>query len=645
MADHSPHAGYVSGLYTDFRGRLVFYAAYEAQGGVVAVALASEGPMRTVGDMTFLDGVTLAGIGPVGTLAAKLVVDTDLRPQDLLKQRASAHAAWVLGFVEPADGDVDVLPSELRCERWHAFRVRAGAGVFAAWSVSFRTLAPGEEPGSPTLRTIDRIVSRWPVLARVLQDREATLPVELLDVGDDELAGAVVDHLLGRPDTDFWVRDRAVAFLLSLEGVVERREVNVAEMIGLAGRMPVLFHPGPPCDLLGFDGAAALLGEMERRHLAPEDISSLFASFAEDWTEAPVRTVASDRPATESSEDACDLLAEHVAAMTRRFGVPAWLEFAAPDFGELPARTADSLVLSMVLAIGEGDGSATRAMAELFLRDVDLQRLLRSLRISRTASSPPAGMAHVAEVERNFRDAEAAGEFAGRVAPRLRAGGARMIGIDLVDSGFGRDLDLDGIRRGVGADTKPIRPLPPPEAVIMPPMHRSPSPGARAPRLRAAHLVGSVAAGMLVAAAVVGFSRTQGVTGSVPRVDDAVQSRGSGQAPADFTHLSRLVEHRADMVRLAKLNPAPCPGDDEPGRVCGRFGDLTLVVSGRVAARPAIAGYVVEGRHPVEVFAWNAGILRNPSAAWTRHLLQALDDEAGRSPAGMEASALAGGGR
>ena len=64
----------------------------------------------------------------------------------------------------------------------------------------------------------------------------------------------------------------------------------------------------------------------------------------------------------------------------------------------------------------------------------------------------------------------------------------------------------------------------------------------------------------------------------------------------------------------------------------------------RGTVRPAIAGYVVEGRHPAEVFAWNAGAFRNPSEAWTRHLLKALDDEDRRAPAGMEANALGGGG-
>lgn len=105
------YAGYVSGLYTDLQGRLVFYAAFEAQGGVVAVALASEGPMRTVGDMTRLEGATLAGIGPVGMLAAQLVVDTDLKPHGRQKLRASALAARALGYVASAGGP-EVLPPE-----------------------------------------------------------------------------------------------------------------------------------------------------------------------------------------------------------------------------------------------------------------------------------------------------------------------------------------------------------------------------------------------------------------------------------------------------------------------------------------------------------------------------------------------------
>lgn len=647
MTDRSPHAGYASGLYTDLRGRLVFYAAFQAKGGVVAAALVSEGPMRAAGDMTWLPDVKLADVGPVGTLAAKIVVEVDCRPHGTQKQRGSALAAGALGFVENAFVGVDVLPAEMRCERWHAFKARAGAGVFAAWSVSVLEAAPGEEPGSTVLLAVDHIVSRWPLVAKVFADGRSPFPDELLKAGDDDLAEALVDHLVGYPETDFWKRDRAVAFMQSLEGVVECGEVDVAEMVDLAGRMPVQFHPGKSYEIQGFDGAAALLAGMRRRHLAPADISSLFAPFAEDWTMAPIRTVSSfDRADVESAEDACDLIADHVAAMTRRFGVPAWLEFVVPDFGSLPARTADSLVLSVVLALGEARGSVSAPMAELFLRDVDLSRLLRSLRIAPTASSPPAGTAHVAEVERNFRDAEAAGEFAGRVAPCLRTGGARVIGIDLVDSGFGRDLDLDGIRSSVGAlgASGSERPRLRTETYAVPPMHRPRSPGSQAPRIRAGHVAGSILAGILVAAAVVGFSRPHGVATSAQNGETAAPPRASGIAP-DFSRLSKLVERRAEMVRVAKLNPAPCPGDEGLGRICGRFGDLTLVVSDRPAIKPAIAGYVVEGRHPVEVFAWNAGIFRNPSAAWTSHLLQALEEEAGRAAAGMEASALAGDGR
>ena len=643
MVENS-YAGYVSGLYTDLQGRLVYYAAFEAEGGVVAVALASEGPMRTVGDMTCLEGATLAGIGPVGMLAAQLVVDTDLKPHGRQKLRASALAARALGYVASAGGP-EVLPPEMRCERWHAFLARAGAGVFAAWSVSVLSLAQGEEAGSPVLSVLDRIVTRWPVFARVLKDREAPLPAEVLKAGDDRMAEALVDHLFGHEAAALWVRERAVEFVRSLEGIVA--DVEVVDMVDLAGRLPVQFHPRGLSDLQGFDGAAALFGEMSRRHLAPADVCFMFASFAEDWTTAPPRAVPDfGDGGEETAEEACDLIADHLAAMTRRFGVPAWLEFAVPDFGNLPARTADSLVLSVVLALGEAGGSVSAPLAELFLKDIDLARLLRSLRISPTASSPPPGAAHVAEVERNFRDAEAAGEFAGRVAPRLRVGGARRIGIELVDSGFGRDLDLEGIRNGVGArgTASADRPRLRTGTYVVPPMHRPRNPGSQAPRIRARHVAWSILAGILVAAAVVVFSRPQGVTASMETGETAVQTRAAGRSP-DFSHLSRLVERRAEMVRVAKLNPAPCPGDDGPGRICGRFGDLTLVVSERVATKPTIAGYVVEGRHPVEVFAWNAGIFRNPSAAWTSHLLQTLDDEAGRASAGIEASALAGDGR
>ncbi|MFC6048012.1 hypothetical protein ACFPYM_09215, partial [Methylobacterium hispanicum] len=458
MADLSPSAGYVSGLYTDLRGRLVFYAAFDVDGGVVVAALTSEGPMRTVGDWTRLDGVTLDGIGSVGTLAAKLVVETDLMPHGRQKLRASILAARALGFVASARGQ-DVLPPELRCERWRVFEDRAGAGIFAAWSVSVPSLAPDEEPFSPMLGAIDRVVARWPLVARVLADRAAALPVEIVHATDDELAGAIVDGLLTPPGPVPWERDRAVSFVRSLEGVA--LDVDIADMVDLAGRLPVEFHPTCVHDLPGFDGASALFNEMRIRLLAPEDVAPLFAPFASDWTVATPRAgLASSAAGEFTAEDACDLLEAHVHAMTRRFGVPAWLEFVVPDFGDMPARTADSLVLSVVLALGDPPGPASAFMAELFLRDVDLPRLLRALRLSRTAPCPPSTVAHVAEVERNFRDAEAAGEFAGRVAPHLRAGGARRIGIELVDSGFGHDIDLDAIRRevGIGPATTRSRP-------------------------------------------------------------------------------------------------------------------------------------------------------------------------------------------
>lgn len=244
--------------------------------------------------------------------------------------------------------------------------------------------------------------------------------------------------------------------------------------------------------------------------------------------------------------------------MTRRFGVPAWLEFAVPDFGEMPARTADSLVLSVVLAIGELDGSAGAPLAEIFLKDLDLVRLLRALRISRTNSSPPAGATHVAEVERNFRDAESAGEFAGQVALRLRAGGARMIGLELADSGFGRDLDLEGIRRGSASGGSGSRPASAARGDLhRAPLHGASAPRRRAPSIRAAHIAGSIVAGMALAAVVVGLTEPQDAPAPAQTLQASVQTRISERARPNHLQVSDLIERRADMIRKAKLNPSP----------------------------------------------------------------------------------------
>lgn len=115
----------------------------------------------------------------------------------------------------------------------------------------------------------------------------------------------------------------------------------------------------------------------------------------------------------ETVEDACERLLAHVAAMGRRFGVPAWLELTVPDFRDLPARTADTLVISVILALAEESSDGMAPMADVFLRDLDLKRLLWSLGIEQTNALPRAGGSHIADVEGSFRDAEAAGSSPG----------------------------------------------------------------------------------------------------------------------------------------------------------------------------------------------------------------------------------------
>lgn len=637
----SSSEGYASGLYTDLTGRLVFYAAFEHDGGVIVAALATEGPLRTSGDLLQLYRTTLAEVGSVATLAAKLVVDADLQPVGRRKMQASMSAAAALGFV-PCPTTPGVLPATLRCSRWAEFGRRAGAGLFNAWAMQVPFVLPGVDAASPSLAAVDRILARWPLAARRIASAGAFLPSDLLEASDDGLAEALVDHLFGRPPCPSWMRGNAVAFVRSLEGVLA--DVEVGNMVELAGLLSVDLHPAGIPDLEGFDGAAALYGEMRRHRILPSDAGPLFASFAEDWTKAPLRMPFPHGDGSErTAEDACELLLAHVAAMGRRFGVPAWLELTLPEFRELPARTADALVLAVVVALAEEGAGGMEPMADVFLRELDLKRLLWSLGIEQTRALPRSG-GHIADVEGNYRDAEAAGEFAGRIAQRLRTGGSRRFGVELLEAGFGSGLDLAGIRSRIGVDA-PVGnrryagtrtpPIVVQAAQVAPPVV--------GPGRMAACLAGGVALAGLVA----GFGMSSRGPVERPPIAKAASadpaSHAAGRPTTEWTSLAQLVDRREDLGRAVRLAPAPCPLGEAVGRVCGRFGDLTFVLTNWTSTKPAMAAYVVEGRHPVEVFSWSSTSIRQPTGIWTRHLLQALDSRGDKPSFEQEASAQAAG--
>lgn len=630
MSAAMPTEGYASGLYTDLKGRLVFYAAFEDAGGVCVAALATEGPMRTVGDLVQLESTTLAEVGSVGPLVAKLIVDADLRPMGRRRIRISMEAAAALGFVQ-MPGPGRVLPDAMRCTRWEEFRTRAGRGIFAAWSMNVPTIMPDLEAGSPALVAADRILTRWPLLARRLASFEGDLAAALSEAVDEDMAETLVDVVLARPALPLWVRERALAFVRSVEGVMA--DVEMPDMVDLAGHLPVDLHPVGIPDLVGFDGAAALYGEMRRRRLLPRDLACLFSPYAADWTKAPPRLpfLFGDGP-DDTAEDACDRIQAHVSAMTRRFGVAAWLEMAMPAFRDLPARTADGLVLAVLLAVGDQAGAGTEPMAEVFLRDLDLQRLLRALRISPTPAVPRRG-SHVADVEGCFREAEAAGEFAGRLAPRLGTGGARRIGLELLEAGFGSGIDVEGLGRDIGLRGPEPRP-------------RLPASRSAAPRLQVAQrptpavgpirVAAAVVAGVLAALCIVnvGSNATSSGAKALPIAKAATTEgrRWSAREIGDWASLSRLVDRRDDIGRAVRRNPTQCPFQETQGRVCGRFGDLTFVLVGWGSPRPSMSAYVIEGRFPVEVLSWSSTAIRQPSAVWTRHIMDALGAVAADGP-------------
>lgn len=629
--------GYASGLYTDLKGRLIFYAAFEHAGGVVVSALATAGALRTSGDLLHLGSTTLAELGSVATLAARLVVDADLRPAGRQKIQASIAAATALGFV-PGSTDPGVLPPSLRCSRWSEFRARAGEGLFNAWAMHVPALLPDLEANSPTLLAAERIVARWPLVARSLASCGSTLAPELVDAADDALAEALVDHLLGTPSCPWWVRANALAFVRSVEGVLA--DVDIANMVELAGRLPVDVHPVGVPDLEGFDGAAALYGEMKRHRILPHDVACLFEPFAEDWTKAPLRLpFPYGDGSEETAEDACELLLAHVAAMGRRFGVPAWLEMTLSDFRDLPAKTADNLVLGVILALADEGSDGMQPMADVFLRELDLKRLLWSLRIAQTNAMPRAGGGHIADVEGNFRDAEGSGEFAGRIAQRLRTGGARRIGVELLEAGFGSGIDVAAIRLEMGADAPRTRRFaglssqPP----IVQPRSVRPSAAPVGPIRMAAGIACGAAFALLIGA--FGFSASS-PSAHAPQARTTGAAHGKATRPnSDWASLSRLVDRREDLGDAVRRNPAPCPVGDASGSVCGRFGDLTFVLTNWSTPKPAIAAFVVEGRHPVEVFSWSSTSIRQPPGVWTRHLLAALDEKVEKRPVELEASA------
>jgi hypothetical protein len=629
---------YASGLYTDLRGRLVFYAAFEHAGGVVVAALATEGPLRTTGDFMHLASTTLAELGSVGTLAAKLVVDADLKPAGRRKIQAAIGAAAALGFVRDV-GAPEVLPAELRCSRWIEFRRRAGDGIFNAWSMRVPSILPALDANSAELLAAERILVRWPLSARALASCGSVLPSELVEAVDDELAEALVDHLFARPSSS-WDRADALSFVRSLEGILA--DVEFGDMVELAGCLPVAWHPQGLPDLEGFDGAAALHAEMKRHRILPRDVACLFTPFAEDWTRSPLRTPSSHgKGSEETAEDACELLLAHVAAMARRFGVPAWLEMTVPDFRDLPARTADNLVLAVILALAEESSDGMAPMADVFLRDLDLKRLLWSLGIEQTRAKARTVGTHAADVEGNFRDAEAAGELAGRIAQRLRTGGARRIGVELVESGFGAGLDVARIRREMGADVpRPRRFAGMPSPPIV---QATPARPPVIPRMGPVRMAAGIVCGAGLALLVAGF----GLSASPPpgpsptSKTTADDHRPVARQTSDWASLSRLVDRREDLGNAVRGNPAPCPLGDAGGTFCGRFGDLTFVLRNWSTPKPAMAAYVVEGRHPVEVFSWSSTSIRQPTGAWTRHLLEALDARAVKQPVEPEAKALA----
>jgi hypothetical protein len=639
MSAAIPTEGYASGLYTDLKGRLVFYAAFEDAGGVCVAALATEGPMRTVGDLVQLESTTLAEVGSVGPLAAKLIVDADLRPIGRRRIRISMEAAAALGFVR-MPGPGRVLPDAMRCTRWEEFRTRAGRGIFAAWSMNVPAVMPDLEAGSPALVVVDRILTRWPLLARRLASSEGGIAAVLTEAADEDMAETLVDVVLARPAMPLWVRERALAFVRSVEGHVA--DVEISDMVDLAGHLPVDLHPVGIPDLVGFDGAAALYGEMRRRRLLPRDAACLFSPYAVDWTKAPPRLPFpfGDGP-DDTAEDACDRIQAHVSAMSRRFGVAAWLEMAMPAFRDLPSRTADSLVLAVLLAVGDQAGAGMEPMAEVFLRDLDLQRLLRALRISPTPAVPRHG-SHIADVEGRFREAEAAGEFAGRLAPRLGTGGARRIGLELLEAGFGSGIDVDGLGRDIGLRAPETSPRLPASrsAPTRLPAARRPTPAVGPIRVAAA-----VVAGVLAAVGIVNVGSNASSTGAkalpIAKTAAVEGRRWSGRELGDWASLSRLVDRREDIERAVRRNPSPCPIAEAQGRVCGRFGDLTFVLAGWGSPRPAMAAYVVEGRFPIEVFSWSSTAIRQPPSVWTLHLLEALGEaeaseaiEANAEPAG-----------
>lgn len=642
MTAANPTEGYASGLYTDLKGRLVFYAAFEDAGGMCVAALATEGPMRTVGDLVQLESTTLAEVGSIGPLAAKLIVDADLRPIGRRRIRISMEAAAALGFVQ-MPGSGRVLPEAMRCTRWEEFRTRAGRGIFAAWSMNVPAIMPDLEAGSPALLVAYRILTRWPLLARRLASSEGGLAAALAEAADEDMAEMLVDVVLARPALPLWVRERALAFVRSVEGFVVA-DVEMADMVDLAGHLPVDLHPVGIPDLVGFDGAAALYGEMRRRRLLPRDVDCLFSPYAADWTKAPPRLpFPFGEGPDDTAEDACDRIQAHVSAMARRFGVAAWLEMAMPAFRDLPARTADSLVLAVLVAVGDQAGAGMEPMAEVFLRDLDLQRLLRALRISPTPAVPRHG-SHVADVEGSFREAEAAGEFAGRLAPRLGTGGARRIGLELLEAGFGSGIDVDGLGRDIGLrGPEPRSRLPATRsAATHLPAARRPTPAIGPIRVAAAVLAGVLAAVCIVN---VGSNATSTGAKALPVAKTAAYEgrRWSGREIGDWASLSRLVDRREDIGRAVRRNPTPCPVAEAQGRVCGRFGDLTFVLAGWGSPKPAMAAYVVEGRFPVEVFSWSSAAIRQPPSMWTRHLLDALGEAA--APEALEANAEPAGDR
>lgn len=639
MSAASSPEGYASGLYTDLRGRLVFYAAFEQEGGVVLAVLATEGVMRTSGDFLHLGRTTLADLGSIGTLAAKLVVDTDLRPTGRQKIQSSMAAAAVLGFVRDACSP-QVLPPDLRCSRWVEFGRRAGEGLFNAWSMQVPSILPDLKANSTPLLAAERILVRWPVASRALAACGSLLPPELASAADDELAEALVDHLFDRPALPSWERAGALAFVRSVEGVAA--DVEIADMVELAGSLPVHIHPHGLPDLEGFDGAAALYAEMKRHRILPRDVACLFESFAEDWTRSPLRRAFPyGNGSDETAEDACELLLAHVAAMGRRFGVPAWLEMTLPDFRDLPARTADNLVLGVILALADEGSGGMAPMADVFLRELDLKRLLWSLGIEQTHAMPRAGGSHIADVEGNFRDAEAAGEFAGRIAQRLRTGGARRIGVELVEAGFGADIDVARIRREMGADAPRTRRF---AGTTSPPIVQSRPVGPSIPPVGPVRMAAGIACGAVLALLVAGFGLSASTTpdravGAGAAV--AVDRRPVTRQTSDWASLSRLVDRREDLGNAVRRSPAPCPLGDVTGSVCGRFGDLNFVLRNWSTPKPAMAAYVVEGRHPVEVFSWSSTSIRQPTGVWTRHLLEALDAKVSKPPVELEAKAVA----